>query len=74
MDNKALIKHLEYQARIMRELHGVEAASPYEAALERARKLVEENETHCVSDGDWGRATGAAPEDEVGRDGWYIGR
>lgn len=73
MGNREFLKHMEYLERVYRELHGVEAARKYTEALDHARKLVEENETHCVDDGDWGRATGAGILDEDPRDGWHVG-
>lgn len=74
MTNTELIKKLEYEERVMRELHGVRVAMPFKAALEAARAVVEGmkyDKPSCTCDGDWTRVTGAAPLDEDGRDGWY---
>jgi hypothetical protein len=71
MTNEEFIKHLEYEERIMRELHGVKVAMPFKVALEAARAAIAPTlleEKHVC--GDWGRATGATPEVESGRDGW----
>ena len=78
MTNKEFIKMLEYEERIMRELHGVHVAMPFKAALESARAVVDSMKyskpSHeCNCEGDWSRVTGAAPKDETGRDGWHIG-
>ena len=74
MTNKEFIKHLEYQERIMRELHGIKAAVPFKAALESARAVVEGEkfEKPCNCGGEY-RATGSAPIVDDGRDGWHIG-
>lgn len=70
MTNKEFIKHLEYQERIMRELHGIKAALPFKVALEAARAAVDGTKYDKKCDcGDWSRATGAAPVAE-NRDGW----
>ena len=76
MTNKEFIKKLEYEERVMRELHGVKVAMPFKAALEAARAVVDglKYDKPCNCDGDWTRVTGAAPIDEDGRDGWHVGR
>ena len=61
MTNKEFIKKLEYEERVMRELHGVKVAMPFKAALEAARVVVEGMKYD-------------APIDEEGRDGWHVGR
>ena len=76
MTNTEFIKMLEYEERIMRELHGVKVALPFKVALEAAKAAVESakyDKPACTCDGDWTRVTGAAPKDETGRDGWHIG-
>ena len=71
MTNKEFIKHLEYQERIMRELHGIKVALPFKVALEAARAAIDgtKHDTKCKCGGDWSRATGAAPVVE-NRDNW----
>lgn len=41
MTNEEFIKHLEYEERIMRELHGIKVAMPFKVALESAKAAVE---------------------------------
>ena len=75
MTNNEFIRKLEYEERVMRELHGVKVAMPFKAALEAARAVVEgmkydveTNSCDCYCDY---RATGSAPIVDDGRDGWY---
>lgn len=65
MTKREFIKYLEYQERIMRELHGVKVAEPFKAALEAAR----DGTTKGTDNREW-RATGQAPVAEEGRDGF----
>lgn len=67
MTNNEFIKYLEYNERVMRELHGVKVALPFTAALNAAKSVVDASTCNCNCQ--W-RATGAAPEVESGRDGW----
>ena len=70
MTNKELIKYLEYNERVMRELHGIKVAMPFKVALEAARAAVESTKyDKGVDNSEW-RATGAAPVAEEGRDGF----
>lgn len=70
MTNNEFIKKLEYEERIMRELHGVRVAMPFKAALEAARAVTEGMKYDKPACDCEYRATGAAPEVESGRDGW----
>ena len=72
MTNNEFIKKLEYEERVMRELHGIKVAMPFKAALEAARAVVEGLKYDTVAHDcncDY-RATGSAPIVDDGRDGW----
>ena len=73
MTNKEFIKKLEYEERVMRELHGVKVAMPFKAALEAARAVVDGmayDKGTATCDCNY-RATVSAPIVDDGRDGWY---
>ena len=70
MTNKEFIKHLEYEERIMRELHGIKVAMPFKVALEAARAAIESTKYDEHEDNSEWRVTGAAPTVEDGRDGY----